>query len=86
MGRGDSVVDGNTTHDGVISKKTLTFNPLQTSHGALYTCTADILDQSINLTKNGKEDVHLVVQCKYSYMYMQYIQTFDVLNFILRDK
>ena len=46
--RGDGVVVGNTTHNGVISKKTLTFNPLHISHGALYTCIADI--QSINLT------------------------------------
>ena len=59
VGRGDGVVVGNTTHDGVISKTTLTFSPLHTSHGALYTCMADI--QSINLTM---EDVYLVVQCK----------------------
>ena len=61
VGMGNGVIESNTTHNGVI---TLTFNPLQTSHGALYTCMADIIDQSINLTKNGKEDVHLVVQCK----------------------
>ena len=59
VGRRDGLVEGNTTHDGVISTKTLTFNPLHISHGALYTCMADI--QSINLTM---EDVHLVVQCK----------------------
>ena len=40
VGRGDGVIDSNTTHDGVISKKTLTSSPLHTSHGALYTCTA----------------------------------------------
>ena len=59
MGKGNGLVEGNTTHDGVISKKTLTFNPLHTSHGVLYTCMADI--QSFNVTM---EDVHLVVQCK----------------------
>ena len=64
VGRGDGVIESNTTCDGVISKKTLTFNPLHTSHGALYTCTANINDQTINLTKNGKTDVCLVVQCK----------------------
>ena len=64
VGRGDGVIESNTTHNGVISKTTLTLNPLHTSHGALYTCMADIIDQSINLTTNGKEDVHLVVQCK----------------------
>ena len=64
VGRGDGVIESNTTHNGVISKTTLTFNPFHTSHGALYTCMADSIDQSINLTTNGKEDVHLVVQCK----------------------
>ena len=64
VGRGDGVIDSNITHNGVISKTTLTFSPLHTSHGALYTCMADSNDQSINLTKNGKVDVHLVVQFK----------------------
>ena len=64
VGRGDGVIESNTTRNGVISKKTLTFNPLRTSHGALYTCMADINDQSINLTKNGKKEGHLFVQCK----------------------
>ena len=64
VGRGDGVIDSYTTHNGVISTKTLTFSPLHTSHGALYTCMADIKDQSINLTKNGKKDVHLIVQCE----------------------
>ena len=64
MERGNGVIESNTTNNGVISEKTLTFNLFHTSHGALYTCMADIKDQSINLTKNGKEDVHLVVQCK----------------------
>ena len=62
VGRGDGVVEGNTTRDGVISKKTLTFSPLHTSHGALYTCTATIIDQSINLIKNGIKDAHIFVQ------------------------
>ena len=64
VGRGDGVVESNTTRDGVMSVKTLMFNPLHPSHGALYSCMADIKDQFINLTTNGKEDVHLVVQCK----------------------
>ena len=55
VGRGDSVIESNTTQNAVLSTKTLTFNPLHTSHGALYTCMADIIDQSINLTKNGKK-------------------------------
>ena len=54
--RGDGVIESNTTYNGVTSKKTLTFSPLHTSHGALYTCTASIIDQSINLTKAGIKD------------------------------
>ena len=64
VGSGDGVIESNTTHNGVMSVKTLMFNPLHPSHGALYSCTADIKDQLINLTKNGKEYVHLIVQCK----------------------
>ena len=63
VGRGNGV-ESNTNHNGVISNKTLTFNPLHTSHGALYTCMTDIIDESINLTKNGQKDVHLVVECE----------------------
>ena len=40
VGRGDGVIESNTNHNGVISKKTLTFNPFHTSHG---TCMADII-------------------------------------------
>ena len=65
MGRGDGVVEGNTTRDGVVSKKTLTFNPLHTSHGALYTCTARINDQSINFIKTGMKDARIIVQSQY---------------------
>ena len=64
LGRGDGVIESNTTQNAVFSTKTLTFNPLHTSHGALYTCMTDIIDQSINLTKNGKKYVRLVVECE----------------------
>ena len=64
VGREDGVIESNTTQTAVISTKTLKFSPLHTSHGALYTCMADIKDQSINLTKNGIKDVHIVVQCE----------------------
>ena len=40
VGRGDGVIEGNTTHNRGITVKRLTFSPLHTSHGALYTCTA----------------------------------------------
>ena len=62
VGRGDGVIESNTTHNGVTSKKTLTFSPLHSSHGALYTCTARFIDQSINLTKTGIKDARIFVQ------------------------
>ena len=53
--RGDSVIESNTTYNNeVMSVKTLMFNPLHPSHGALYTCMADIKDKIINLTKKWK--------------------------------
>ena len=82
MGRGDGVIKSNTTHDGVVIVKTLMFNPLHPSHGALYSCMADIKDQFINLTKNVKEDVHLVVQCKLLHAVLQHLHMFC---FILLD-
>ena len=60
VGRRDGVIEGNTTHNGVITVKTLTFSPLHTSHGALYTCTARINDQFINLIKTGIKDAHII--------------------------
>ena len=65
VGKGDSVIESITTHNGVISKTTLTFNPLHTSHGALYICTATIIDQSINLTKTEIYDSRIFVQSQY---------------------
>ena len=62
VGRGHGVIESNTTYNGVTSKKTLTFSPLHTSHGALYTCTARIIDQSSNLTKTGIKDARIFVQ------------------------
>ena len=62
VGKGDGVIKSNTTYNGVTSKKTLTFSPLHTSHGALYTCTATIIDQSINLTITGIKDARIYVQ------------------------
>ena len=64
VGRRNGGIESNTTRDGVMSVKTLMFNPLHPSHGALYSCMANIKDKIINLTMNGKEDVRLVVQCK----------------------
>ena len=62
VGRGDGVIENNTTHHGVITVKTLMFNPLHTSHGALYTCTARLSDHSINLTTTRMKDTRIFIQ------------------------
>ena len=62
VGRGDGVIESNTTYNGVMSVKTLMFSPLHTSYGALYICTARINDQSINLIKTEMKDTHIFIQ------------------------
>ena len=64
VGSGNDVIEGNTTHNGNISEKTLTFSPLHTSHGSLYTCTANINIQSINLGRTGTKSTAIQVACK----------------------
>ena len=64
VGSGNDVIEGNTTHNENISEKTLTFSPLHTSHGSLYTCTANINIQSINLNRTGIESAPIRVTCK----------------------
>ena len=62
VGRENGVIESNTTYNRATNKNTMTFSPLHTSHGALYTCTATIIDQSINLTKTGSKDARIYVQ------------------------
>ena len=64
VGSGNDVIEGDTTHNGNISEKTLTFSPLHTSHGSVYTCTANINIQSINLRRTGIESTTILVTCK----------------------
>ena len=66
---GGSVVESEVTEsitntNGVTSMKTLTFNPLLTSHGAQYTCTAIIDIPSINVMMTGSDSTNIMVQSK----------------------
>ena len=56
------VTESNT--NGVTSMKTLTFNPLLTSHGAQYTCTAIINIPSINVMVTNSNNTSIMVQSK----------------------
>ena len=58
----EGVTESATNHTGAISTRTLTFSPLLTSHGAQYTCQAEINISSINVTKTGSMIVDIFVQ------------------------
>ena len=64
VGSGNGVIVGDTTHSGVMSMRTLTFSPLRTSHGSLYTCQADIYIPSIDLRKTKSEGRVILVESK----------------------
>ena len=64
VGSGNGVMVGDTTHSGVMSMRTLTFSPLRSSHGSLYTCQADINIPSIDLRKTTSEERNVLVQSK----------------------
>ena len=62
---GESVVTESITNtNGVTSMKTLTFNPLLTSHGAQYTCIAIINISSINVMMTSSNSTNIMVQSK----------------------
>ena len=58
----DGVTESDTSHDGVNSMRTLTFSPLHTSHGAEYSCQAEISISSISVTKTVTSSEHVMVQ------------------------
>ena len=61
---GNGVTQSDTTHSGVMSMRTLTFSRLHTSHGAQYTCQADIVISSISVMRTGSESRDVMVQSK----------------------
>ena len=64
VGSGNGVMVGDTTHSGVMSMRTLTFSPLRTSHGSLYTCQGEINMTSIDVRKTTSEERNVLVQSK----------------------
>ena len=53
-----------TTVNGTTAARTLTFSPLNTSHGAKYTCQAAINIPSINVTRNHGNSTDVYVRSK----------------------
>ena len=64
VGNNDGVIENITINSGVITKKTLIFKPLLTSHGATYTCQAVIIITSSNTVKTISERVDVIVKSK----------------------
>ena len=58
------VTESITNTNGVTIMKTLTFNPLLTSHGAQYICTAIIDISSINVMMTNSNSTSVMVQSK----------------------
>ena len=58
------VTESITNTNGVTSMRTLTFNPLLTSHGAQYTCTVIIDISSINVMVTNSNSTNIMVQSK----------------------
>ena len=63
----EGVTESATNHSGTISMRTLTFSPLLTSHGAQYTCQAEINVSSISVMRNGSNSTDLVAQSMWNY-------------------
>ena len=61
---GNGVTQSNTIHSGVMSMRTLTFSHLRTSHGAQYTCQANINISSISAMMTGSNSSDVMVQSK----------------------
>ena len=65
LGSGNGVME-RIMHNGSYTSNMLTFNPLLTSHGARYTCQAEINISSINLLKMASDTRNIMVQSKLS--------------------
>ena len=66
VGLEDGVTESDTSHDGVNNTRTLTFSPLHTSHGAEYSCVADISipSDSNSVMKIATVSISVIVQSK----------------------
>ena len=64
LGIGNGVME-HIIHNGSYTSNTLIFNPLLPSHGARYTCQAEINISSINLLKMASGNSYVIVQSKF---------------------
>ena len=62
IGSGDGVTESYTATSGVTSERNVTFTSLRTSHGAQYTCQAEVSISSLSLVRNGSKSREVKVQ------------------------
>ena len=61
----EDVTESDTATSGVMSERSVTFNPLRTSHGAQYTCQAEVSIPSISLVRTGSSSRDILVQSEW---------------------
>ena len=61
---GGSITVGSPETSGNTTTLTLTFNPLQTSHGGEYTCRAKITIEDISVDVTSSDSFNVIVQSK----------------------
>ena len=86
LGSGYGVME-RIIHNGSYISNTLLFNPLLPSHGARYTCQAEINISSANLLKMASENRNVFVRSKLSNMYTFWISvnlmcTYNAINHV----
>ena len=60
----DSITVNDQESYGLTTARILTFDPLQTSHGAVYYCRVTYAIESLNITGDAEENVTVSVNCK----------------------
>ena len=61
----EDVTESDTATSGVMSERNVTFSPLHTSHGAQYTCQAEVGISSISLVKTGSGSRAVMVESEW---------------------
>ena len=64
VGSGD-VTESDTATSGVRSERNVTFSPLHTSHGAQYTCQAEVNISSLSMVWNESRSRNVIVQSEW---------------------
>ena len=65
IGSGNGVTESATATSEVTSERNVTFSSLRTSHGAQYTCQAEVSISSISLVRTGSRSRAILVQSEW---------------------